>query len=195
MLASNNCDMQHWKTVHDRKLLGSPVFDHPHEYAHRNRFEAQVVGTSIFDRCLRRFAGDPVRVTITNWGGVFFVVTGAFRHVQSRMLISVQPLESNRRVQIDVIVFIPRWRFRPMGMVAEPLSLFLRRLFTWGFMREELYQLAGIRYSPHSLIESDDEVIEFFRWAAALPRGEVECPGWNGEDPIKAAPQATPPMN
>ena len=169
MLASNNCDLQHWNTLHDRKLLSPPVLDHPHKYARHNRFEAQVVGASIFDRCLRRFAGDPVRVSITNWGGVFFVVTGTFRRIQSRMLISVQPLDANRRVTIDVIVFVKRWRFRPVGIVAERLSLWCRRLFTSAFMAEELHQLAGIRYSPETLIESDREIIEFFHWAAALP--------------------------
>jgi hypothetical protein len=138
-----------------------------------------VVGTSIFDRFLRRFAGDTVRVSITNWGGVFFVVTGLFRRAHSYMLISTQPLDENRKTRVDVIVFVRRSRFRPLGALMEPLSLWMRRLFTWGFMRDEFERLRGIRYSPHTLIEADRELIEFFRWAARLPR-EGDAPAHNG---------------
>jgi phenylpropionate dioxygenase-like ring-hydroxylating dioxygenase large terminal subunit len=172
MFASNNCDVQHWNTVHDRRLLAPPAFDLPHPLARRVTFEAQVVGTSVFDRCLRAFAGDRVAVSIVNWGGVFFVVSGLFRRVHSRMLVAVRPLDGNRQIEVEVTVFVRRGRFRPAAAPAEALALWVRRLFTWGFLREEFQRLAGIRYSPHTLIECDRDLVEFFRWAADLPGDE-----------------------
>jgi phenylpropionate dioxygenase-like ring-hydroxylating dioxygenase large terminal subunit len=170
MLAANNCDVQHWNTTHDRRLLAAPVADFPHPYARRIRFSTAVVGTSLFDRCLRRFAGDPVDVSITNWGGTFFTVTGSFRRAQSRLIVAARPSEDGEQTILDVFVFVQRWRRRWLGGLLEPVSLWVRRLFTWGFMHEEFRRLAGIRYSPHTLIDSDREMLDFFHWAAALPR-------------------------
>ena len=36
-------------------------------------------------------------------------------------------------------------------------------------MNNEFVELAGIRYRPHSLVESDAVMVDFFRWIADLP--------------------------
>jgi phenylpropionate dioxygenase-like ring-hydroxylating dioxygenase large terminal subunit len=83
LFAANSFDAQHWRGVHNRRLLGSPLIDSPHPCARRTRFRAQVTGNSIYDRLLRRLAGDIVEVSITNWGGTYMLVTGTFRRTTS----------------------------------------------------------------------------------------------------------------
>jgi hypothetical protein len=52
-------------------------------------------------------------------------------------------------------------------------------------MRGEFEELAGIRYSPHTLIAADRELVDFFHWAASLPR-----PVWGGRlEPTRANSQ------
>jgi phenylpropionate dioxygenase-like ring-hydroxylating dioxygenase large terminal subunit len=169
MFAANLFDEQHWLTQHQRRLVAPPQVDTPHPLARQIRFEAEVVGSSPFDRLLRCAAGTRVQTSITCWGGNFFFATGEFHRAKSYVHVITTPLDAGR-LQVDVIVFVRRWRNRALGTIAEPIALWLRRLFTHGFMRGEFEDLAGIRYNPQSLIGSDRQLADFFRWAAELPR-------------------------
>ena len=166
MLAAHGFDTQHFESVHARKLSGPPQIDRPHALALRNRYTADVVGASIFDRLLRPFAGRSVDISITTWGGTLILITGAFARARSYFLIATQPTDDERTL-CEVVVF----RRRPAGLLGRmlsPLDLWVRRLFTRGYMVEEIQQLGNPRYSPGTLIESDSDMIDYFHWAAAL---------------------------
>jgi nitrite reductase/ring-hydroxylating ferredoxin subunit len=170
MLAANGFDGEHFRAVHDRTLLGPPEVDCPTPHARRMRYTALVTGQSIFDRLLRWFVGPVVHVSITSWGGPFILVTGFFRRARSYILIATQPLAEGTTL-IETIVFARR-----RLSALQPLSLRVRRVFTRAFLRDDLDRLGGIRYNPHTLLESDQLLIEYFAWAAALPQ-HPEQPG------------------
>lgn len=169
MVNGNSFDVQHFRAGHDREMIGNPVIDCPHPFARRIRLTFAVVGHSRFDWLLRRFVGDRVEVTMTNWGGSIVVVTGQFRRTTSRLITFIDPLGPERCVQ-NVLVFARRLRFRPIALLFQPLGLALRRLFTRGFMAEEFQTLGGIRYNPAGLVESDRPMVDFLRWIAQLPK-------------------------
>lgn len=178
MLAANGFDAEHFRAVHDRTLLGPPAVDCPAPYARRMRYTARVTGNSLFDRLIRLCAGPVVQVSITSWGGPFILVTGFFRRARSYILIATQPRDDGRTL-IETIVFARRGR----PALLQPLSLWVRRLFTRAFLGDDLDRLGGIRYNPHTLLAGDRLLIEFFAWAAALPRPEGESNAeTNGRD-------------
>jgi nitrite reductase/ring-hydroxylating ferredoxin subunit len=183
MLAANGFDVAHFQAVHDRTLLGPGVVDCPAPLARRMRYRARVTGRSVFDRLLRWAAGDTVDVSITSWGGPLILVTGFFRRARSYILIATHPLPAEQ-TQVEVLVFAPRGG--ALTAPLRPLGLWLRRLFTRAFMQDDIDRLGGIRYNPAGLIESDRELTEFFRWAAALPRGPTDPRGQAGR-PARAA--------
>jgi hypothetical protein len=165
LLAANGFDLEHFRCVHDRTLVGEGQVDCPAPFARRMRYTARVTGTSVFDVLIRQFLGDTVRVSITSWGGPFITVTGQFRRACSYILIATQPLDDERTLA-EVIVFARR------GWLA-PVGLWVRRLFTRAFMQDDIDLLGGVRYNPHTLIAADRPMIEFFQWLAALPQGPV----------------------
>jgi len=166
MLASNGFDFDHFNAVHDRRLVGSPAIDAPHPFARRTRFAAVVAGGSIFDRLIRAFAGDAVEVSITNWGGTLIFVTGRFRRAGSYMLISSRPTAAHE-TRVEVIVFAPRdgW---PGRAGLQALNLWIRRTFTRAFFSDDIARLSGIRYHPEGLTGGDQDLIDYFNWAATL---------------------------
>jgi len=168
MLAANGFDEEHFRAVHDRTLLDPPEVDCPAPFARRVRYRASVTGNSIFDRLIRRFLGETVNVSITNWGGPFILVTGFFRKARSYIMIATTPLE-NQQTFVDVIVFSPRSR-RRIGKLLTPFGLWTRRLFTRAFMQDDIDRLGGIRYNREGLLESDLLMIEFFQWLTNLPQ-------------------------
>src|SRR5207249_12183861 len=153
---------------------------------------------SIYDLLIRLLLGDRVEVSITAWGGPLILVTGFFRRVRSYILIATQPLNENQTLS-EVIVLAPRLGSAIGQTLLQPLSLRLRRWFTRGFMQDDIDRLGGIRYNPHTLIDADRLLIEYFHWAAALPHGSEDRPrlldpaaAANGEDgahPFQAVPQ------
>ncbi len=182
LVNANSFDIQHFRAGHDRALLGEPTVDCPHPFARRICVTFQVAGTSIFDRLLRPFAGERVQVSMTNWGGTIVVVTGDFGRARSTFITYIEPDDEQSCVQ-NVLVYARRSRLGPM---AEGATLFLRRVFTRGFMAGEFETLAGIRYRPERLLECDVLMVEFFEWVAGLPQTQSvdsSLPGSHASEP------------
>jgi hypothetical protein len=176
MLVANGFDGQHFRAVHDRKLTSLPRVDCPIPLARRMRLEAEVVGSSIFDRLLKVFVGKHVKISITSCGGAYVLVEGVFEKAHSRLLVASQPLDENRTL-CEVIVFARR-RGGLVGPLADWLNLGVRRRFTQAFMQNDTEKLSGICYRPSALTPEDRELREYFQWLTTLPRndyqGEIE---------------------
>jgi aminopyrrolnitrin oxygenase len=172
MVNGNSFDVQHFRSGHDRELLGEPVVDCPDPFARRIRVSFRVAGDSLFDRLLRRFVGERVEVSMTNWGGSIVVVTGDFRRTRSTLITCMEPLTEQTCIQ-NVLVYARRSR---LGPLVDAPRLFLRRLFTRGFMAEEFDTLAGIRYVPESFVEGDRLMMQFYQWLAQLPQRAADEP-------------------
>lgn len=173
MVNGNSFDVQHFRAGHGRELLGEARVDCPHSFARRIRVSFRVAGDSLFDRQLRRFVGERVEVSMTNWGGSIVVVTGDFRRTRSTLITYIEPLTEQTCVQ-HVLVHARRSR---LGALVNIPRLFVRRLFTHGFMAEEFDTLAGIRYVPESFLSCDRPMVEFFQWVAQLPQTAASEPG------------------
>ena len=153
-------DTQHFAAVHDRKLTSPPQIDCPVPFARRNSYHAEVIGQTVFDRLLRVFAGRTVHITLTIWGGTFAVITADFPRVRSGFLMSMLPLENGQTLCEGIVLARRR----------QALSLPVRRLFTHGYLADEARRLRGTRYNPASLMEQDQDMIDFFNWVASLPQ-------------------------
>jgi phenylpropionate dioxygenase-like ring-hydroxylating dioxygenase large terminal subunit len=182
MNAAHAFDTQHFAAVHDRELLAPPEVDCPAPFARRNRYRAKVLGRTTLDRVLQLGAGDRVEISITTWGGTFVLVTGDFTRAQSRFIIATTPQEGGTTL-CEGIVFAPRSRSAVGRTVLDPFSLWVRRLFTFGYLADETRRLRGTQYRPHSLGPADRDMIEFFQWVVALPQ--------DAESPL-AAPERVP---
>ena len=167
MNSAHAFDTQHFAAVHDRKLLAPPAVDCPAIFARRNSYRAEVIGHSIFDRILRVVVGRTVNITLTIWGGNLAVITADFGRVRSGFLMAMQPLE-NGQTLCQGIVYAQR--SRNLLRVFDPLNLWVRRLFTFGYLADEARRLHGTRYNPASLGQNDQDMIEFFQWVASLPQ-------------------------
>ena len=167
MVTAHAFDLQHFESVHARRLTGPLVVDSPCEFARRSRYSAEVRGQAWYDRLLRTFAGKSVDISITVFGGTLVLITGDFARAKSRFLIATQPL-GRSRTRCDIVVF-GRAPSGTLQRLALPLDLWVRRLFTRAYLVHETNGLGSPSYSPKSLVEADRELIDFFRWAATLP--------------------------
>ncbi|NIV18360.1 MAG: Rieske 2Fe-2S domain-containing protein [Woeseiaceae bacterium] len=168
MVAAHGYDTQHFETVHSRRLHAPLVVDCPAPFARRSTYTADVLGNAYYDRLLRRFAGKTVRISITTWGGTIVVITGEFANATSRFMICLQPIEDGK-TECTVVPFAPGIRNPAARWLIQPLSLWVRRLFTGGYLIAETEALGSPRYNPRSLIEADREMIEYFHWVTNLP--------------------------
>ncbi len=167
MLAAHGYDTQHFYSVHGRKLLAPLKVDSPSPFARRSRYTAAVVGNTLFDRLLRPFAGRIVDISITTWGGSFILITGTFGRVCSYFLIATQPIDEGKTL-CEVIVFAKRSRNPLIRTFWAPVTLWLRRVFTRGYIVHEIQLLGNPQYRPNRLIDSDQVMIDYFHWAASL---------------------------
>jgi nitrite reductase/ring-hydroxylating ferredoxin subunit len=182
--ASHAFDMQHFASVHDRELTATPVVDCPAPFARRNSYSAKVIGQHLLDKLLYRFAGKTVNITISICGGTFVLVTADFGGAVSRFIISAQPLE-NGQTLCEGVCFAA-----PSGVpFYDRLALAVRRIFTHGYLAAETREIRGTEYRPDHLGPDDREMIEYYKWLAALPQ-DLEATfatppdGNNNEKPV-----------
>jgi nitrite reductase/ring-hydroxylating ferredoxin subunit len=169
LFASHAFDEQHFLAVHDRRLLAPPVVDCPAPFARRNRYSAVVEGRSVYDRLLRNLVSRQVDISITTWGGTLFFLTGHFHRVLSRFLVAAQPIDGDRTLA-EGVVFTRRGNNPLTRALITPFSLCVRWLFTRGYLRAEASHLGSPRYNPATLVETDQDMIDFFSWLADLPQ-------------------------
>lgn len=167
MVNAHAFDVQHFMSVHGRRLLEPLQVDSPSPYARRSSYLAEIMGEKYYDRFLRRVVNDRVRITLTIWGGTFAVVTGDFGKRRSRFFVISEP-QKNGNTRCEVLVFTPKMSNPIAGAVLEPFMLRLRRWLTTAYLRDESTGLGSPRYSPHSLTEIDREMVKYFQWAANL---------------------------
>ena len=171
MLVANGFDGQHFHAVHDRRLLAPPRVDSPEPHARRVRYQAEIVGDSLFDRLLKRLAGGTVEISITNYGGPLVLVTGQFQRARSCMLISAHRLAEHETLA-EVVVFAPRATSTTARGLGQWLNLEIRQWFTRGLFQDDIARLSRIRYRSRSLVGSDAMLADFLRWVAELPRND-----------------------
>jgi hypothetical protein len=95
------------------------------------------------------------------------VITAAFDRVRSGFLMDMQPLENGQTLCQGIIY---ARRANNLLGAFTPLNLAIRRLFTFGYLADEAHRLRGTRYKPASLGPNDQDMIEYFQWAATLPQ-------------------------
>ncbi len=167
MVAAHGYDSQHFETVHSRRLHAPLVVDCPSPFARRSTYTADVLGNAYYDRLLRGFAGKTVTISITTWGGTIVVLTGDFANATSWFMICLRPVEDGKTI-CHIIPFGPKLENPLARWLIQPLSLWVRRLFTGGYLISETEALGSPRYNPRSLIEADREMINYFHWVANL---------------------------
>lgn len=171
MFTAHGFDLQHFESVHNRKLLSPLEVDQPAPFARRSSYTAQVLGGKYYDHFLRAFVGEQVSITITTFGGTFVVITGQFRRTTSHFMIIAVPNE-DKTTTGHIVVFAPRGQNR-LRHLSLPLELVVRRWLTRGYLVHEAQLLGNPRYNTRRLIQVDQEMVRFFQWAATLP-----CPDW-----------------
>lgn len=165
VFAANGFDMQHFALVHDRQVIGEPQVDSPDPFGRRIQLDFRVTGKSLADRFIRTFLGDRAHVSITVWGGNLVGVTARFPRTVSRLLFASHP-DGRQRTQATLVVFAERGSRYTRWMV--PLSLWVRRLLTTAFVRDDTNRVTRAIYRPESLIAADRVMIDYYRWLAAL---------------------------
>lgn len=175
LVSANGFDVQHFRSAHDRTLIGEPRFDGPDAFARRLRATFRVTGNSIFDRLTRLFSGSEVEMDIENWAGNLVLVTATFRRARSYGLVSFVPLEKNRTLVRD-IVLVPRRRNKIARRFVDPLDARIRRWFIREFVRSDATRSDGIRYHPGRMIAADKLLVEYLNWLQNLHRQVAEDP-------------------
>jgi phenylpropionate dioxygenase-like ring-hydroxylating dioxygenase large terminal subunit len=171
MVGANAFDLQHFRAAHDRRLVGTPVVDCPHPFARRATATFRVAGDSFRDWLTRRFAGETVTMSITDWCGNLMFATATFRRTTSYGMVITEPL-ARHRVRVQVVVFLPRSGNPIARACTDALRAWIRRYFIRAFLRSDAERLSGAEYHPHSLIDADRDMAEYFYWLSVVSHGQ-----------------------
>ncbi len=173
MIGANAVDTQHFAIAHDRLMECRPEVDHPHPHVHRTVCHFQVVGNSLADRITKRWGGERVRLQVTDWSSTMLFARSTLAKTETFGIVSVVPLGPSRTMaHVTVMAHASKG---PLGRkMIDPLRARIRRSLIRRFLRSDVHRLSGTRYSPHTLIEIDDQFSEYFDWLNGLHRLHAE---------------------
>jgi phenylpropionate dioxygenase-like ring-hydroxylating dioxygenase large terminal subunit len=108
MVASQGSDVQHFESVHDRRLTGPPELRQLSPFAFRCCYKAINMGEDRRDVILRWLVGRTVELTLENWGGTLFVIKAVFPEPAAGSWCRSAPWKMARRTLM--------WWFSPRGV-------------------------------------------------------------------------------
>jgi phenylpropionate dioxygenase-like ring-hydroxylating dioxygenase large terminal subunit len=175
LVGANGIDVQHFRTTHDRELIGEPRVEHPAPHVHRSVCRFRVAGGGWRDQLTRAFAGPEVEMDVTDWAGTLFFVRASFRRTRTYGLVGILP-EDAARTHVYITTSVERSRTLAGRVVVDPVVVRVRRYFIREFLRPDVARSAGIRYDPSRLIEADRLLADYFRWLHLLHPRSIPSP-------------------
>lgn len=169
LVSGNGFDVQHFRSAHDRTLLGEPMIDSRHPFARQIRARFRVTGTTLRDRLTRSISGAEVEMTVENWGGNLVLVTARFPRATTYGIVSFIPVAPNLTV-LRNLVLVRRSKNLLARRLWDPLVAAVRRSFIREFVRADVVASAGIRFYPKRMIAVDNVLVEYLGWLHKLPR-------------------------
>lgn len=170
MVGANAVDTQHFLIAHDRRLSRLPEVDHPAPHVHRTVCNFEVHGSAASDWLTRRFGGNTVRLEVTDYGSTMLFAHSRLARAETFGMLSMTPI-SPQRTEVHVTVMARRSGERWRQVLVDPLRAWIRRGLIRRFLRSDVERLAGTVYSPHTLIEIDQQFSEYFSWLGGFIRG------------------------
>ncbi len=167
MVGANAVDVQHFVVAHDRQMTQRPQVDYPQPHIHRTVCHFDIVGRSLSDRLTKRFGGSHVKLEITDWGSSMIFARSTLARTETFGMLSIVPLPDNRCMGHVTVMARQGSGVIARGLL-DPLRAGIRRLLIRTFLRSDVGRLAGTRYSPHTLIDIDDQFADYFRWLKGL---------------------------
>ncbi|MCA9137401.1 MAG: hypothetical protein KDB00_11600, partial [Planctomycetales bacterium] len=169
MIGANAVDMQHFSIAHDRKLKTTPEVDYPNPLMHRTDCHLDVLGNSFTDRITKRFGGAEVRLKVSDWCSTMIFAHSRLKRTETFGMVAVIPISSVRTMaHVTVMARVGQGTIRRATL--DPIRAAVRRLLIRDFLRSDIHRLRGTRFSPHTLIDIDQQFLEYFRWLAGVIR-------------------------
>jgi phenylpropionate dioxygenase-like ring-hydroxylating dioxygenase large terminal subunit len=173
MIGANAVDVQHFAIAHDRRMKCAPEVHHPNANVHRTICNFEVAGNSLGDRITKRFGGADVRLQVTDWSSTMILARSTLAKTETFGIISPVPLGPNRTMaHVTVMARASSGVLR--RKLLDPFRSRVRRLLIRKFLRSDVDRLTGADYSPHTLIDIDQQFSEYFDWLNGLRSHRTE---------------------
>lgn len=165
MVGANAVDVQHFAIAHDRKMLAPPEVSYPSPHLHHTVCRFEILGGSLFDFVTRKFGGPEATLKISDWSSTMIFAHSTLARAETFGMLSLLPL-SRKRTMVHITVMARRGN---VGLL-DPLRAAIRRPLIRRFLRSDVHRIAKTDYSPHTLIDIDQQFAEYFQWLATIPR-------------------------
>ena len=167
LVGANAVDVQHFAIAHDRRMMALPVVDHPTLFTHRSICKFHVEGHALADRMTRTFGGDTVALKVTDWASTMVFAHSTLERAETFGMVCMVPI-SHQRTKVHVTIMARRSQGVMRRLLLDPLRARVRRRLIRRFLRSDVSRLSGAVYSPHTLIEIDQQFGEYFDWLRGL---------------------------
>jgi phenylpropionate dioxygenase-like ring-hydroxylating dioxygenase large terminal subunit len=167
VLASNSYDAQHFSTVHNRPLVGTPkvYINAPHHYG--LNFRASVGGEGYNDRLLRALGVREVELIADCYGGNIIVATS--QRTSTYIMFATLPVTENSS-RIFVLNAMTKTRAQKIPSILRPLLLEITHRLTLAFLWHDIKVVSGLQFKFGILLpEADSGFIGWMRYWNSLP--------------------------
>lgn len=172
IMGSNPFDIQHFKTSHDRVLIGDPKVS--------EEFETRVISLPIeinqdhyLDKILGYLTGKNYEFIFKSWRGTMLLVEARFKNSSSLGLVSLIP-KGNRTTSFVETVILKKSGNKKLKNSFDFISLLARKFYIKRFVKSDVERIQGVGFDPIKTLDVDTEVKKYLYWVSQFKNNSIE---------------------
>ena len=154
----NTFDVQHYRKIHHRELLGEPVIKSVNSFHLGIDMNIRVLPFNMLDRIMQRLTNGEASVIIDCWGGS--ILTMSNRKTGYGSIIATLPVEAMKSRLFLIPVKRAKGDQHRAAGAGSRIALLLTAMLVKGFLHPDEIILAGMKPLRGKLLDGADDIVD-----------------------------------
>jgi len=165
----NTFDVQHYKRIHHREVLGSPIINSIDPNHLSIEMKTAILPINLFDRFMKWFMKKNAIIKIDCWGGSMLLMNNNV--TDYGVVISMLPVGKDESVMFIVPVKNKSFKNNVFVNLYDKFTLYIALKMMQGFFKADVSVLHGMKAFEGCLMDGIDDVVkQYWSFFKKLPR-------------------------
>ena len=170
----NTFDLQHFRHIHHRKIIGKPDINQQNLYHMGIKMETEVIALNLFDRIMKWLFQGNATISIDCWGTSLLLMNN--NKTDYGAIIGTLPIEKYKCLMFIVPVKTSSSQQNILTRIQDKFSLLIASKMVRGFLVADKIPMTGMKPIEGCLVDELDEAAKnYWHYFNKLPRHSISC--------------------
>lgn len=170
----NTFDLQHFRHIHHRKIIGTPEIRQDNLYHMGIKMETEVIALSLFDRIMKWLFQGNSTISIDCWGASLLLMNN--HKTNYGAIIGALPIEKYKCLMFIIPVKKNSAQSNSLTQIRDKFNLMIAEKMVRGFLAMDKIPMTGMKPIAGCLVdELDEAAANYWHYFNKLPRHSIVC--------------------